>query len=624
MPPRTALLYSSIRLLLLCIPVLPSVTQAKPASTAETAYPGASSRVQSPGHVTYFVDPAKGNDANPGTEVQSSWKSLAKINALRLAAGDTVVIAPGKHELSLAPIGEGTAQEPIVIRFLPGVHEFGVEKAIRRPWFISNSNDAPLQDKPIGILVEGAKHLCLQGGGVKGPGKTTILYGGRMMELVNYRAEDVRYSGLVFDLRRPTVSEFRVMETTADSVVVQMAEGSTFEIKHGRFAWTGDLGSGPVMVQQAIPQTGQCWRMGFWDPFSSAEAQDLGGNRVRLTYAKGSAGMVKGRQFQFRHITRDMAGGVIDRSKDIVFCDCDFYALTNMGIVSQFTENIVYRRVHVAPPEGTIRTCPAWADVFHFSNCRGEVTVEGCVFSGTQDDPINVHGTHLRIVGKPAENQLLLRYMQPQTYGFAPYAPGDEMAVISHRSLRELPGNPRRTVTACTADCADSMGKHWLITLDGPAPAFGQDDVVDNVTWCPNFTARNNSVTMDSCRGFLVTTRGRVVVEGNTFNRCGMSGLLIEDDAEGWFESGPVRDMLVKRNRFIGCGVEINPHTETPAESVHENIRVEDNYFQNAGLSAHSVRSLAVINNRFSGPVSLQISNCHNVTTENNTPNVKE
>jgi hypothetical protein len=643
--------FLSLVLLLLAV-ILQSAAPIVAAAQAADPYPPSKSRIQSPGHTTYFVDPARGDDANAGTDSDAPWKSLAKVNALRLGPGDTVVIAPGRHEETLMPCGEGTAKEPIVIAFHPGVHEFGIEKALRRPWYVSNTNDAPTWPKPIGILVEDVKHLRVQGGGLEGKNKTTILYAGRMIEFVNHRSEDIAYSRLVFDLKRPTVSEFRVLDTAANSVVIQVAEGSTYEIKNGKFAWTGDLGPGWVMVQQAIPETGQCWRMGRWDPFSTAKAEDLGGkgtvpifaehsahalanpdsakmglsplHKVRLTYPKGNFGMIKGRQFQFRPTTRDMAAGVNDRSRDIVFSDCDFYALTNMGIVSQFTENITYRGVRAAPPRDTIRTCPAWADIFHFSNCRGDVLVEDCVFSGSQDDPINVHGTHLRIVGKPAKNQLLLCYMQPQTYGFAPYAPGDVIAVIDHRSLRELPGNPRRKVTACSCDPADSIGKHWIVTLDGPAPAFGQNDVVDNVSWYPNFTARNNSVTMDSCRGFLITTRGKVLVEGNTCTRCAMPGILVEDDAEGWFESGPVRDMLLRRNCFIGCGVEINPHTETPAEPVHENIRIEDNYFDGAGVSAHSVKGLAVTGNRFSGAVSVHAPNCLDVKVKDNTANVKQ
>ena len=45
-------------------------------------------------------------------------------------------------------------------------------------------------------------------------------------------------------------------------VTIRVAEGSTYDITDGRFAWTGDLGPGGTMVQQAIPEQGRCWRVG--------------------------------------------------------------------------------------------------------------------------------------------------------------------------------------------------------------------------------------------------------------------------------------------------------------------------------------------------------------------------
>jgi hypothetical protein len=298
-----------------------------------------------------------------------------------------------------------------------------------------------------------------------------------------------------------------------------------------------------------------------------------------------------------------------------------------MGIVSQFTDTITFQRVRIAPPKGTLRACSCWADALQFSGCKGDVLVESCIFSGLQDDAVNVHGTHLRILSQPAPNQLQLRFMHPQTYGFAAFAPGDEVAVINHATLRELTDNPRRRVTAIAPLPGDTTGKDWLLTLDGPAPAFGPGDVVDNLTWYPQFTARSNSVTLASCRGFLITTRGRVLVEENLFNRCAMPAILVEGDAEGWFESGPVRDMLIRQNRFVGCGVEINPHTSSskPEEPVHGSIRIQDNIFQDAAISARSVEHLAVLDNRFSTErPPIHTNGCVKVTMSGNQPGAQE
>ena len=593
----------------------------------DPAYPSRDRRIASAGDTTYFVNPARGDDANAGTRADQAWQSIAKVNALELAPGDHVTIASGFHAETLKPSGAGTAEKPIVVEFAPGRHEFGVEGALRRPYFVSNSSDNPTLPRPIGILVEHVKHLRLRGGGVVGDRKTDIVFMGRMIEFINDHSEDIVYSGLTFDLQRPTVSEFRVLEVEPKGVVIQIAEGSSFAIEEGAFKWTGDLGSGWTMAQQATLEDGRCWRMNRWTPFATAKAEDLGGRKVRLTYESGNMDMRQGHQFQFRNVERDTVSAHNNRSRDIVIRDCRFYMLPGMGIVSQFTENLTFQRVEVEPPEGTLRTCAAWADCFHFSGCRGDILVEECGFSGMQDDPINVHGTHLRITAKAAENQLLLRFAHGQTYGFAAFQPGDEVAVVSHASLCELPGNPRRKVTAIAPKPGDTSGREWLLTLDGPVPSFGENDVIDNITWYPNLTVRNCHVTLDSCRGFLITTRGKVLVEGNTFNRCSMPGLLVEGDAEGWFESGPVRDMTIRNNTFIGCGIQISPQNKSvkAEEPVHENIRIEGNFFDDGGISAKSVRGLTIVNNRSpTGSLFIHTNACTDVKAENNAGKARE
>lgn len=173
-------------------------------------------------------------------------------------------------------------------------------------------------------------------------------------------------------------------------------------------------------------------------------------------------------------------------------------------------------------------------------------------------------------------------------------------------------------MTAIEPKPGDTTGKDWLLTLDETAPAFGQDDVLDNISWYPDLIARGNFVDMDSCRGFLVTTRGKVLIENNTFHRCAMPGLLIEDDANGWFESGPVRDLTVRGNQFIGCGIHINPQTRTPEQPVHENIRILDNYFEGSGIEAKATRGLTITGNRFSGKPSINTHHCQDVVTGRN------
>ena len=277
--------------------------------------------VPSPGNTTYLVDPANGDDANPAGK---PWKTYGKLNTMNLAPGDKVLIAPGRQDETLSPAGEGTAEKPVVIRFLPGVHTIGMKGVTSLPMFISNSMDSA-DPKPVGVHLSKVRHFRLEGGGVEGPGKTTVLYDDRMVQIFNDHSEDVTFSGLVFDLKRPTVSEFRALEVGPSHAVIQIAEGSDYSIKDGKMTWQGDWGPG-AFCQEAIPDEGRCWRTRAprgWTPEGQAEAvaSALDGRKVHLDYPGGNSGLKPGHQYHFRNIIRDRVGVHNSRCKDIVFRD---------------------------------------------------------------------------------------------------------------------------------------------------------------------------------------------------------------------------------------------------------------------------------------------------------------
>jgi parallel beta helix pectate lyase-like protein len=555
--------------LILCIFTLPLYGQ-------DAADPANPPRTPSPGGITYLIDAAQGDDSNPAGK---PWRSFSNLNKLQLAAGDTVEIEPGRYEGTLNPVAEGTAEQPVKIRFKPGTYTIGMEGIIRLPMYISNACDSPAP-KPIGILVQNSKYLTFEGGGVEGAAKTMIVYDGRMVEIFNDHSKDITFTNLVFDLKRPTVSEFRAIQVGPTSAVIQVAEGSDYAIENQKFVWKGDWTPGNF-CQQSTPADGRCWWCSTprgWEPTGQVEAQatDLGDRKVQLDFGNDAPGLTEGHQYDFRNIKRDTVGVHNARCQNIVFQDCDFYALTGMGFVSQFTENITYERVNVAPPSDTIRTCPAWADIFQFSNCKGNILVDSCRLSGMEDDSINCHGTYLSIVDTVGDNQLLVRFIHPQTYGFAPFAPGDEVAVMNSDTLREYDGNPRCKVVAIE----EKTAKDWLLTVDALPLNFKKGDLLDNITWNPDITITNNKIDMDPMCGFKLGTRGKIVVENNTIKSSG-AGVRTEGDGKSWMESSPLRDMLIQNNHFIHCNISIgaNIKNKLPDAPVHENVRILDNTF---------------------------------------------
>jgi hypothetical protein len=109
-----------------------------------------------------------------------------------------------------------------------------------------------------------------------------------------------------------------------------------------------------------------------------------------------------------------------------------------------------------------------------------------------------------------------------------------------------------------------------------------------------------------------VSTPGRVLIENNDFISSG-AAILIAGDANGWYESGAVKDVMIRNNRFhpscltsayqFGEGIisiyPIIPEMD-PARPFHRNIRIENNHFDAFDYSvlyALSVDGLCFHNN---------------------------
>jgi hypothetical protein len=582
---------------------------------AEEAYPPAEKLVKSPGGTTYYVDPQKGRDENSGTQASLPWRNLRKVNRLLLAAGDRIELKPGFYADTLKPSGAGTVKRPIIIRFAPGEYDFQPKTAFKLKLHISNTNDDPGTPKAIALAFQGVRHVLVLGG-AKGT-RSDIYMRGKMIQTFFDHVEDVCLQGLAFDYRRPTVSEYTVEDVVADHADLAINQDSKYIVENDRLVWVGEGWRHDAFrqsaQQQGDPIEGTLWRSGVnFSKISSVE--ELAANKVRVRFSE-NPGFAKGKVWQERDTYRDCAGSFARNSKDITWEDCAYHFMHGMGLVNQYCENLTLKKVELAPRPGSGRTCACWADAIQVSGCRGKFIAEDCTFSGTNDDPINVHGTHLRIIGRPAPDQLLVRFCHWQTYGFEAFFAGDEVDFVRSDSLRVFASGKIKK--------AELKGeREMMLTLEQPAPAgIMANDVLENVTWTPEVYVRNCKVTMCSTRGFLLTTRRKVVIENNIFNKTAMAAILVADDARSWFESGPVRDMTIRSNTFIKCGISISPEniTANPAEPVHENIRIEGNLFTDNGVSAKSVKGLVITGNRSpSGTVKVNTTACTDVINENN------
>lgn len=543
---------------------------------------------KSPGKTTYYVDPQNGKDTASGRGKNRAWKTFLPLSKIRLSAGDTVVVAPGTHEQTLSVAnGAGTTKSPITIKFLSGKHIFASENLRREIFNISNTNDRPNEPKAVAIRIYRTKNIS-----VVGEKNAEILMEGKTIYVVIDRSQDVELNGLAFDYLHPTVGEFRVTARNGNTLDVSVPKEISYTVRDGKLTWTGPGWSFPLggFIKIFNPDSGT-FSNGNFDP-SKTRVEELSPGKLRIHYNSGAPNLSVGQVLQNRDTTRDCVGFLQRESKNIRWFDCKIYSIHGMGVVSQFSENISFDKLAVRPRENSERTNVAWADILHFSGCKGVINITDSLLSCSHDDAVNVHGTHLRVVERVNDKTLVVRFMHKQTFGFQAFFPGDEVEFVHGKSLQAFGEN----VVSAVEMLDDRRIK---LTFKNSVPKnFEPEDAVENVTWTPSVNISNVTVLNVPTRGFLVTTRRPVVIEKCTFKRTGMSAILVEDDASGWFESGPVKNMIIRKNKFIECAepvININPHATEGNAPVHKNIRIERNTFKlvgNKAIRAHHAENV--------------------------------
>ena len=480
----------------------------------------------------------------------------------------------------------------VILTVPPGDYHFFSQNASRRPCFFSNATERNSDGvRTIALDLVEVDNLTIEGRGAR------LLMRGKMTMLVAERCENLTLRGLEFDFVRPTFSEITVLEKGSDGWIGEVHPDSTYRIVKGcRIEWFGeDWTSGHNLVQHYDSKLKSVRRAG--DPTKGATSiEEVEPRRLKFHVPEKALGQVKvGRVFQFRNTPRDQCGMWFNRSKNILVEDVQVRAMHGFGILSQFSENITFQGLEVAPAKESGRTCASPTDILHFSGCRGKIRVIDSTLTASHDDAMNVHGTHLRIVGQPASKKLTLRFIHHQTWGFQAFVPGDEIELVNRLTL--LP-----YATAVVKAVSMDSPREQTLTLDRKVKVQQLDsDVVENVTWTAAVHVDRCRIAQVPTRGFLFSTRRPVVVENTHFYRTGMHAILIEDDASGWYESGPVHDLTLQNNVFEYCAapvIKVSPQVKEGQEPVHRNIRILHNRFvlgkQSAIVSTHHTDDIVI------------------------------
>lgn len=471
-------------------------------------------------------------------------------------------------------------------------------------------DETPHMNK-VAFYLEGISDLVVEGN------SAVFIIDGKATNMAVIDSRNILIRNLEIRHAHPDMHELKVVNKSRFYVDYELDRDSLYEFEKGKMYFFGrdyrvsaDKGARSArwigLIREETPDTVR--RVSH--PLKSAlKIKQVGKSRIRVLYPC-TRGFRQGDRFYIYDVRRQYAGIFADTSVNITFENIRQRFNYSLALVAQRCENITVDSVDFSPENDGARRLASVADFIQLCMCRGNVTVKNSNFVGAGDDCLNVHGVHF-IIREIKENSVAVRFMHPQTHGFNPVRRGDEIAFVNTASLLEKG-------RAVVLESALINEKELMLTLDSVQGA-AVGDAVEDVTACPDMDFIGNTVSRIITRGLLITTRGKVNVQDNRFISTSMSGILISDDAESWFESGRCLDVSIKGNVFDYCGetpILIKPENKKHLGAVHKNIRITGNTFrkyEGVCIYAKSTDGLVIEGNSFSEGEHLKTENCSSV-----------
>ncbi|MBR3589212.1 MAG: hypothetical protein IKL16_06570 [Clostridia bacterium] len=428
---------------------------------------------------------------------------------------------------------------------------------IKTGYYCSNTARRTEKENPEGlrrsaIFLENKKNITIDGNGA------TIIIHGKMTPLLFDRCENITVKNLTIDYACPTMTEFKILSNNNGVCEIEINPDCLFEVRKNDIIWLGENGadSKPYWSDSYIsnkryikilnPETGLHHDFNR-NNLAFESIEQIGERKIKVTLKNKDVFFPAGHIVQTRNIVRDQTGSLFNRCKNLCFENLRVKFMHGLGMVSQFCENVTYKNCDFTPAEG--RTIASTADFFQFSGCKGQLEIAECQAYGAQDDYINVHGTHLKIIRQNKKKKTItVRFMHNESWGFQAFEKGDKLEFIKWDTLIPY---AETTVT----DYKRLNDTDIKLFLDRPLPddIKLRKDVVENATWTPDLHVKNCRFGPTAGRGILATTRGKVLIENNVFDKLCGPALLIEDDCNFWFESGYTKEIVFKNNIVNQC-----------------------------------------------------------------------
>ena len=456
---------------------------------------------------------------------------------------------------------EDDAQEDLELVFESGIYHFYPDYASERLLYISNHEADTL--KRVAFDLSGLSNLTLSGRGA------AFRFHAPLIPFCIQDAQNIVLQDFTVDFPEPAYSEAKVIEAGADRYILEInpdkypafiadnmiwfprEDGvqrllSWLEFDGERFAPAYNLGD------VDFGHGGRQWgHLTVWT--------DLGNGRFEVRVREGQppfpSGGSAGNRIILRHHDRTHPGIYVTDTDALTLRNVTVHQAAGMGLICERTANIELDRFNVALLPQDPRVFTTSADATHFVSCPGPIHIHDCLFENMLDDPINIHGIYLRIVKALNATTLLAEWVHHQHKGVPFGQPGQSFRIVDNETMLEAAAGTLRRIRPLNRSFVEiTMANPLTAELIERLPGF----VIENTAYnAPDVTLENNIFRNNRARGPLLTSAGRVVVRGNRFENAG-AAILIEGDANYWFESGATTHILIEDNDFADCAYVTN------------------------------------------------------------------
>lgn len=462
------------------------------------------------------------------------------------------------------------------------------------------------------FLFENIKNLTIEGAG------STFIIDGKVTNAIISSCENLTLKNFTTKTLMPNMHKLTVLSAAQLYADFSLSTDSAYAKDSGSYYWYGNgykLGffenKERAFWTAGIKPSDENRIFRTAHPFMGAVKIEERSPYVFRVYYLLPKAFKSGQTFYVFDAHRSDAGIFVEKSKNISLYNLTQNFNYSLAFAAQDSENLTVEDCRFVPPENSGIQLASLADFMQICMCAGTISIRNNYFDGAADDALNVHGIYFSVDSVNGK-KITLSFRHPQSWGFNTLHKGDRIEFINPKTLLSVDEN---LITG--SEMKDDY--HIELTLEKKVSQSYTSYVIEDTVRCPELIFENNTLNRIITRGILYTSRGKCIIRSNRFISNSMSGILLSDNANNWYESGMCRNVTIENNLFEYCGetpVLIKPENRVYGGAVHSSISITNNVFENYKgycICAQSSSELTISGNTFAGGKSVKTTNCTNV-----------